>query len=301
LRTSLPLALLLALAPLSGCVRSLAINAAADALAGSGGSFAQDDDPEFVRDAVPFGLKLDEGLLDSAPENPKLLLAACSGFTQYAYAFLQQDAERLDEDKPAESRHLLDRCRRMYRRARRYGMRGLDTYASGFSAQFEKDRKAAHARLDRDAVPMIYWTAVAWALEISISKNDAKVLGEQPAMEALMARALALDPDWSEGAIHEFYVSYDGGRPEATGGSPKRAREHMRRALELSRGKKIGVYLSYAESVCVQEKDKKTFLAYCDKVLSFDADSAPEYRLVNLISQQRARMVKAKVDDLIPD
>ncbi|HET9754732.1 MAG TPA: hypothetical protein VFP52_17300, partial [Myxococcales bacterium] len=54
-----PLVVLLACSP-----KRYALNQVADALSanGEGGAFARDDDPELVRDAVPFALKTMEGL-----------------------------------------------------------------------------------------------------------------------------------------------------------------------------------------------------------------------------------------------
>lgn len=303
MRTLTLLALTCAITALSGagCVRSIAINAAADALSGSGGAFARDDDPELVKAAIPFALKTIEGLIDAAPEHPQLLLAAASGFTQYGYAFVQTDAEKLDEENPPESRRLLERARKLYRRSRAYGMRGLDAHCEGFSAEFATDRKAAVARLEPDAVPLLYWTAVAWAAEISISKNNAKLLGEMPSMEALMARALELDPDWGEGSIHEFYIAYDGGRSESVGGSPKRAKEHYDKAIALSKGKRLGPYVSWAESVEVQRQDKKKFLELIDKAIAYNVDESPENRLVNILTQDKARRLKARIEDLFAE
>src|SRR5512139_2468375 len=75
---------------LPGCsIKKMAINTVGDALAESGSSFASDDDPELVAAAVPFGLKTIESLIVQSPRHKGLLLAACSGFTQYAYAFVQ--------------------------------------------------------------------------------------------------------------------------------------------------------------------------------------------------------------------
>ena len=62
-------ALVLSLAG-SGCsVRRLAINKLGDALSGSGGAFASDDDPELVKAAAPFSLKLMESLLAESPRH----------------------------------------------------------------------------------------------------------------------------------------------------------------------------------------------------------------------------------------
>lgn len=78
----LVLALVLAL---SGCalMKRKAVGMVADTLASSGDVFTRDDDLELVGQAIPFGLKLYESLLDSSPKNKDLLLATCSNFTQY--------------------------------------------------------------------------------------------------------------------------------------------------------------------------------------------------------------------------
>lgn len=303
MRAPLPLLpLLIALAqPLAAGCSGIAVALVEGAVTGGGLGFASDDDPDLVRDAAPFALKTIEGLLSADPRDPELLLAATSGFTQYAYAFVQQDAERLDEEDLRESRRLYERARKLYLRARVYGMRGLSALAGGFRRTFARDRKAAVKLLDADAVPLLYWTAAAWAAHISISKHDAKLLGELPDMEALMARALELDPDWGAGAIHEFYIAYEGGRDESQGGSVERARRHFERAVALSRGRRVGPWVSWAESVSARKQNKPEFVAHLDRAIAFDANEAPEFRLVNLISQDRARRLKARAEDLFAE
>src|SRR4051812_14484130 len=54
----------------SGCsIRTYALRGAADALSGTGGGLGTDDDPQLVRDAVPFGLKTMESLAESLPDH----------------------------------------------------------------------------------------------------------------------------------------------------------------------------------------------------------------------------------------
>src|SRR5271170_7902662 len=88
---------------LAACsVKKYAINRVGDALAGTNDTFATDDDPELIRAAVPFSLKLVESLLAESPRHEGLLLAAARGFTQYAYAFVEEDADEIeDTDKVA--------------------------------------------------------------------------------------------------------------------------------------------------------------------------------------------------------
>src|SRR6185369_1708316 len=121
------LLLSLALSCAGGCsIRRYAINKAADALAASGSTFASDDDPDLVKAATPFSLKLMESLLAESPRHSGLLLATASGFTQYAYAFVHEDADELEETNFAAATAMHARARRLYLRARDYGLRGLD-------------------------------------------------------------------------------------------------------------------------------------------------------------------------------
>src|SRR5262249_17993529 len=71
----------------TGCsVKKFAISQMADSLASQRqSSFATDEDPELIGNALPFALKLMEGLLDQVPQHRGLFFATSSRFTQYSY------------------------------------------------------------------------------------------------------------------------------------------------------------------------------------------------------------------------
>jgi predicted anti-sigma-YlaC factor YlaD len=294
--------LLAALAPLvlSGC-KTTGAKIAASAFTGQGGTFASDSDPELVRDAVPFALKTMESLLETLPDDVDLLRALTTNFTQYAYAFVQQDADVAEmEGRSAEARAGRERARKLFLRARGYGLRGLDVLYPGISTKLLGARglDATLAQVRKEDADLLYWTAAAWALAIADSKSDMALVSQLPAPVAMMKRGLALDETFDKGAFHEFFVTYEGGRSVADGGGPEVARRHLDRALQLSEGKKLGVRVSWAETVLVQQQDRAAYEAELRRVLAFDVDSAPQYRLANLIAQRRARALLAHVDDL---
>ena len=87
----------------------------ASTLAASGDVFTRDDDLELVGQGIPFGLKLYESLLDSAPRNKDLLIAACSNFTQYGVAYLETEALTLSESTHHDEKAKLNaRALKMY-------------------------------------------------------------------------------------------------------------------------------------------------------------------------------------------
>ena len=184
--------LLLAWSAGSGCslLRRSALTQVANSVAGSGTTFASDEDPDLVRAAAPFSLKLMESLLAETPQHRGLLSAAASGFTQYAFAFVQQEADELEARDLAAAEALWTRARRLYLRAHTYGLRGLEVEHPGFPNALLANPRAAVRTATKADVPLLYWTAAAWAAAISLSKDNPELVAQIPAMEALMDLSL---------------------------------------------------------------------------------------------------------------
>jgi len=283
----------------SGCsIKRYAIHQLGDALASSGSTFSSDNDPELVRDALPFSLKLIESLLAESPQHKGLLLAATSGFTQYGYAFVQMDADRVEDEDVARAEALRDRARKLYLRSREYGLRGLEVEHPGFQAALRANAVGAVQGLTKNDVPLLFWTASAWGAAISVSKNHPDLIADQVLVEAMVDRALELDPDYDMGAIHALLISYEMARQGGDGDPAERSRYHFEKAVELSHGHLAGPYVSYAEAVLVQKQDLAGFKVLLDKALAVQVDEAPSVRLVNLIMQERARWLLSRLDEL---
>jgi predicted anti-sigma-YlaC factor YlaD len=283
----------------SGCsVKRMAVNKIGNALAGSGTTFASDDDPELVKAAVPFSLKLMESLLNQNPRHQGLLLAACSGFTEYAYAFVQEDADETEDKDQAAAEEMRGRARRLYLRAHNYGLRGLEVRHKGFEKALRTNPKTAVTVATMKDVSLLYWTALSWAAAISLSKDNPDLIAEMPLVEAMMDRALALDEAFDYGAIHAYLITYEMSRPGGTGDPAARSRQHFERALALSGGQQAGPMVSFAEAVCVQKQDLKEFESLLHQALAINPDAKPEWRLANLVMQRRAKWLLARTDQL---
>jgi predicted anti-sigma-YlaC factor YlaD len=297
---SLLMAGLLAFGTAACSVRGMAVNTAANAMAGSGSGFASDDDPELVRAAVPFGLKVMESLLEASPRNRNLLLSLASGFTQYANGFIETDAMPLRYSDPEAYAQARARALRMYLRGRDYGLRGLELRRPGVTLALRLEPEAAVARLGREDVPLLYWTGAAWGAAISAGLEDPALLADFPAVRALLARVLALDPDFDAGAVHEVMLALES-VPALMGGSEARARQHFERAVELTAGRKASPYVGLAAGIAVSRQDRAEFEALLRSALAVDVDAEPRLRLVNLISQRRARYLLEQAEYLFLD
>jgi len=283
---------------LPGCsVKSLAVNSLGNALAEGTSAFATDEDPELVREAVPFGLKTTESLIEAAPRHRGLLYAAASGFCQYAYAFLQQDADMAEAQDLARATHLRDRARRLYLRARDYGLRGLEVDFPGFREALRRDSAMALRPLGKPHVRLLYWTAASWAGAMALAVNDSTLVADQDLPGAMMTRALELDEGFELGAIHDFFISYEAGR-RAAGGSIDKASEHFVRAIALADGRRAWPFVNYAEAVAVARQDKPEFDRVLKEALAVDPDREKSQRLSNIIAQRRARWLMTRTEEL---
>ncbi|NLH10733.1 MAG: hypothetical protein GX464_05215 [Holophagae bacterium] len=284
---------------LGGCsLRRVAVNVAGNALASGGAGWASDEDPELVREALPFALKTMESLLAQSPRHRGLLLGACSGFTQYAYAFVQSEADYLEAADLAAATAMRARAQKLFLRARDYGLRGLEVDHPGLRQGLQRDQAAVEAVREPQAVALLYWTGVAWGAAISLQKDNADLVADLPVTAALVRRALALDERFGGGAGYDFFIAYEGGRPAAAGGSVERARMAFERAVELSGGRRAAPYVGFAETVCVATQDRPEFERLLNLALAIDVRTPGPDRLANLLAQRRARWLLGRIDEL---
>ncbi len=297
--TRLPRLLLCAagLAAASGCsLKTMAVKTVANTLSDTGDVFTRDDDPELIKSAIPFGLKLNESLLESVPRHVPLLISTCGGFTQYGYAFVEAEADILGEANHDQAKAARERALKLYLRAKGYCFRGVEArFGKGTTDKLLQDPKAALAKAKKDDVPLLYWTAAAWGSAIALGVDRPDLVIDMPSVRDLADKALALDEAWSRGAIHELFISLDS-LPEALGGSPERARTHFTRAVELQRGLSPSPYVALALGVSVPAQNRAEYEKLLKDALAIDPEKDPSNRLVTLVTQRRARALLEQID-----
>ena len=117
---------------------------------------------------------------------------------------------------------------------------------------------------------LLYWTAASWGAAISIAIEDSELTADQDLMDAMMRRGLALDEAFQDGAIHEFFISFEGGRP-ASGrrGSVERARQPFGSGPWNYRASNRAFPLvSFAETVSVAEQNREEFNSLLQQALA---------------------------------
>jgi tetratricopeptide (TPR) repeat protein len=189
----------------------------------------------------------------------------------------------------------LDRAKKLYLRGNEILYSALEYKFPGFSQATVQEGTLAPLlkKCKKEDVPLLYWTAAGGFAAYSIDVFDFALGYSIPEWGAMMARAYELDPDYNEGAIDEFYIQYYASLPENMGGDKAKAEIHFQRALEKSGGLAAGPYVSYAKSVCAsaQNQNYDAFVENLEKALAIDPDENESNRLVNILSQRKARFM----------
>ncbi|MDO9158136.1 MAG: TRAP transporter TatT component family protein [Burkholderiaceae bacterium] len=283
--------LLAVLAALAACSpRQLLVRGVADELASQGQ--ADEEDLGLARDASPFYLKLSESLLKESPGHQQLAQAVASGFTQYAYAFVAFEAERMAATDAKAAHTQNERARRLYLRAHHHAMAALEWSDPGFKARLLRAQAAESGVLKPDQVGLAYWAAASWGASIALSKDDADAVADLPAVVRLATWAWNTSPSHGQGALASLMGTLEAARP---GGSAPMAAAYFDQAIALGGGRSAAPYVAKAESIALPAGDRPTFEALLRAAL---AASAARRDMSNQVMQARAEWLLGQADDL---
>ena len=235
--------------------------------------------------AIPANLKLIEGLINEDPGNVELLAAAAQGFYGYAFGFVE-----LTDRQRAEA---------LYQRGFEFGRRGLQRLgvAVDFDTAVPADIDTAVAGLDKQAVPLLFWTASCWAKQIDLNRHDPARLAEVNSTERLMHRVLELQPDYYYGGVYLYYGVYYGSRAPMLGGDFARAEQSFASARAVTQGKLLIVDVLQGEYLERQRLDQQRFRRLLTGVLNTPVGSFPEMALANQVARARAEYLLASESD----
>ena len=290
----------------TGCsIKKMAVNKIGDALAQStSGTFTADDDPKLIADALPFSLKLMESISSETPKHIPLLISLSRGFTSYSYAYIQLEADYIEETDWQEALHMRERARKLYLRARNYGLQGLEVLQDGFTNEFFNDPQKALLSLkqtDEESRLLVQWTLSPWAAAISISKDMPELIADLPYIEAMIEWMKHWEEYEKFQPLASIMMPFESVRTELApdeGTLEERIRRDFESALRVSNGSVISPYVSLAELVSIQNQDLDEFNMLLKKALSIEVDRYPENRLENLLMQKRARWLLSRQEEL---
>lgn len=253
---------------------------------------APEDDLVLAREASAFYLKLSESLLRESPGNLPLVEAVAGGFTQYAYAFVQFEADRTEAKDAKAAQKLRERGARLYQRAQRHAMAALELQTPGFASALARPSAQDWPRLRADQVCVAYWAAASWGGLIALSKDKPDVVADLPLAIRLASLAWAQAPDHGQGALASLMGSFEAARP---GGTARQATAYFDQAIALGAGKNAGAFVAKAEGVALPEGNRPAYESLLRQALEA---SGAQGDLPNTMMRERALWLLETADDL---
>lgn len=283
---------LCAVMSLTGCsVQQMASRQLANGLSASDAAY--EDDPLLVRDASPFYLKLSESVLRQQPDHVPLAVRVSGGFTQYAYAFVAQEAEFIEQRDPAQADVLRARAKKLYRRALGHAQRALDSVAPTWRSALRIP--GATNPIKNEHVELAYWTAAAWGALISLSKDEPETLADLPEVVRLAHWAWQVHPTWGDGALTGLLATLEASRP---GGSRTQASALFDLAIEQSAGLSVGAFVNKAELGALPAGDSAEFQHLLQQALAVQTPPGHALTLSNAVMRRRATWLQARTSEL---
>ena len=275
----------------SGCaVHPFVVDQTAQAL--SAQPMSSEDDLQLAREASAFYLKFSESILKETPGHLKLAESVSAGFTQYAYAFVAFDAEKIDAKNPKAAAQMRERAARLYARAHRHAMVALERSHPGFSDALRKPDAKNPLQLTKVQVPLAYWAAASLGGWISMSKDDPDLVADLPLSMRLAELAWQTDPTYGQGALASLMGTLEAAK---VGGSRSKAQGYFDQAIALGQGKEAGPLVAKAEGVALPAEDRKQFEQLLQQALAISQASRS---LQNEVMRERAQWLLSSVDEL---
>jgi predicted anti-sigma-YlaC factor YlaD len=253
---------------------------------------APEDDLVLAREASAFYLKLSEALLREVPENTQLSESVATGFTQYAYAFVSFEAEKLEIKDAKAAQVLRERAAHLYQRAQRHAIAALERSTPGFRNALESSKPTDWPVLKADQVGLAYWAAASWGSFISLSKDSPDTVADLPLVVRLAQLTYAKEPGYGNGALASLMGNLESAR---AGGTVAQATAYFDLAIAFGAQRSAGPLVSKAEGIALPAGNRVEFEALLRQAL---AVAAANPNMQNAVMRERANWLLGNVDDL---
>jgi len=256
----------------------------------------REEDLDLARNSTPSLILTLEVLAQGNPEDKRMQMLLARSYGQYAFGFLEEDIIHYKASNEELYKKSLNRAKLFYKRGRDYGLNSLwspkrqEKVLRLPQDEFERELKG----FGKKQVPNLFWAAFCWGNWINLNRDDPDAFVDIPRVEAMMKRVVELDPSYYFGSAHTFLGAIASTRPKMLGGSPEKAEQEFKAAIETDEGYLMHKVL-YAQFYAVQTQNKALFESVLNNVKSADVGPVPEQRLANELARRRAAFLLEKI------
>lgn len=251
---------------------------------------SSDDDLELLMHASAYHLKISESLLNEIPDHRKLAESVTRGFTQYAFVFLMDEADRAESDSIQKATQLRTRAAKMMLRAKTAGLKSLSIHHPSLSKSLYSSHHLNALSLSQDEFGLAYWTMTAWAGAISLSKDSPELVADFPQVLMLAELLWKVSPQMENGSLASMMGILELAKPNA---NLEKANHYFDLGIQW-RTDQVAPLVSKAENWAVVAHNKEAFVELLQKAIQ---QSSLKTDLSNTVMQRRAKWLLENVDN----
>ena len=173
-------------------------------------AITSEDDPELVKEALPFTIKMYESLISKDSTNDKLLLSTGKMLCLYSQAFILFPADTLADSLTEQKKAMSKRAKKLFLRARDYSLKGLEIRHHGISNIIKQGNiNSAMAMTTPADTSYLYWCAAGWLGAIISDRSDLGLGLTVKKPAAMINKVLEFNDCFENGArsrIHVFFL-----------------------------------------------------------------------------------------------
>jgi uncharacterized protein YceK len=268
---------------LSGGCATLVSNAASNFGENLTGAILNQDDPELVRAGMPSYILLLDSFLQGDKDSPAILSAAAGMYASYGAVFADDE----------------QRASRLTARGRDYGLQAICMeyqQACGWPDMRYAEFVESLQGVEPKQAELLYSYGFATLAYLRAHSADWNSIAELPQAEALLSRYLELAGDHANPAAYTYLGVILTLRPPALGGKPEEARTYFERAIEMSKGRDLGVKIEYAKGYAKLLYERELHDRLVAEVLEA-SPYADGYTLMNVLAKEEALRLQAEAND----
>ncbi len=274
---------------LAGCsAQNYLLNSAGTLL--SKENISKEDDLELLMHASAYHLKLSESLLLEIPDHTKLAEAVARGFTQYAFVFLMDEADRLESESIQKATQRRVRAAKMLYRAKEHGYKTLNIKYPALDTHLQSNKNSHSLKIDTEDVGLAFWVMTSWAGVISLSKDKPDSVADLPQVIKLAEMAWKTQPEFDNGALASMMGTLELAKP---GGKLEQAEKYFNFGIDR-RSNQIAPLVSKAENWAVAAQNKDIFKQL---LLQAVQEGQSQTDLTNTIMLRRAKWLLDSIDN----
>ena len=274
---------------LSACsVQQHLMRNAADAL--SIESRNTDDDLELLMHASAYHLKLSESLLSQIPDHVKLAQSVTRGYTQYAFVYLMDEADRSESDDIQKATQLRSRAAKMLFRAKSLGMKTLRIKHPQIDSYLQGRSTFNLTSLSPEDVGLVYWSMTSWAGAISLSKDSPDIVADFPEVLRLAHLAWQVNPQFEQGALASMMGTLELSKPDV---KLQLAENYFDLAIQW-RKDQIAPLVSKAENWAVATRNRDAYVQLLEQAIDLGRQ---QNDLTNSVMLRRASWLLENVEN----